>query len=99
MRSAEPSVGSSKKDQYRMYREPSDKASIGIGNLAKNALPPRSRVNYASKKALGGESQTPSINPSKAVDLVNNHIRGDKVSLPRIQSSRSNHLTPSVISR
>ena len=56
LRSAEPSVGSAKKDQYRMYREAGDKNSIGIGNLARNALPPRSRISYASKNGLVGES-------------------------------------------
>ena len=97
LRSAEPSVGSAKKDQYRMYREAGDKNSIGIGNLARNALPPRSRISYASKNGLVGESQTPAYQPAKATDLINNQVKNDKVSLPRIQSSRSNHLTPSVI--
>jgi hypothetical protein len=41
LRSAEPS--SALKEKYKMYREPGDNNSIGIGMLAKNALPPKNR--------------------------------------------------------
>lgn len=96
LRSAEPSVGSAKKDQYRMYREPGDNRSIGIGNLARNGLPPKTRLSYQPREI--GEAYTPANAPNKASDLVN-HMNG-KVSLPRIQSSRSNHMAmPSIVSR
>lgn len=92
LRSAEPS--SAKKDLYRMYRDPNERNSIGIGQLArKDGIP--SRKSYGLKP----ESQTPGQAPSKASDLISN--MKDKVSLPRIQSSRSNQIEqpPSIISR
>ena len=98
LRSAEPSVGSAKKNQYQMYREPGDRQSVGIGNLARNGqnLPPKSRLSYQPKEI--GEAYTPGHAPNKANDLVS-HMNS-KVSLPRIQSSRSNHMNmPSIMSR
>jgi hypothetical protein len=41
LRSADPS--SAKKDLYKMYREPSDRESLGIGNLVRNGIPPKHR--------------------------------------------------------
>ena len=82
LRSAEP-TSSAKKDQYRLYREPNDRESqhSGIGNLARNALPPRNiRQSYQPKGV--GEAYTPAMMPSKASDLVS-HLK-DRVSLPRI---------------
>ena len=43
LRSAEPS--SAKKDLYRMYREPGERNSVGIGQLArKDGIPTRARL-------------------------------------------------------
>ena len=43
LRSAEPS--SAKKDLYRMYREPGERNSMGIGQLArKDGIPTRARL-------------------------------------------------------
>ena len=76
MRSAEPS--SAKKD-YKMYREPSDKDSVGIGMIARNGgLPPKGRMSYQPKT----EAQTPAMPPNKASDL--HSLMNDKLSLPRI---------------
>ena len=48
---------------------------------------------------MNGESATPAQKPSKGSDLIS-HMN-EKVSLPRIQSSRSNNLSqqPSLLSR
>ena len=76
LRSAEPS--SAKKDLYHMYRDPNERNSIGIGQLARKDGIPSRKAPYGLKP----ESQTPGQAPSKASDLTA-HMK-DKVSLPRI---------------
>ena len=47
LRSAEPS-SASKQERYKLYREPNkDEAeSVNVGALARNGLPPRTRLSY-----------------------------------------------------
>ena len=64
-----------------MNREPGDNNSVGIGMLAKGALPPKNRLSNQPKPQ--GEPSTPAYNiSSKALDLIA-HMNGH-VSLPRI---------------
>ena len=80
-----------------MYREPNDRDSLGIGLLARNAGPPKSRQSH-QPSGVGGESATPAQAPSKASDLISHMNRN--LALPRIQSSRSSQLSqPSILAR
>ena len=77
LRSAEVS-----KKQYKLYREPGDRDSVGVANLARAQLPPRSRLSNAKGSHIH-ETNTPAVISGKALDLDNNQMK-----LPRIQSSR-----------
>ena len=81
LRSAEVS-----KNKYRMYREPGENDSVGVGKLARGQLPPRSRLSLAQKDDIH-ETNTPAALSSKALDL-----KGPGIKLPRIQSSRQSQV-------
>ena len=83
LRSAD--INSNKK--YKLYREPNDKDSVGIGQLARAQLPPKSRLSHGYKNSEVHESNTPSVISGKALDL---NKEGTK--LPRIQSSRQSQI-------
>ena len=66
-----------------MYREPGDRDSIGVGNLARGQLPPKSRLSVAKRPTDIHETNTPAVVSGKCLDLMNPEFK-----LPRIQSSR-----------
>lgn len=73
-------------EKYRMYRDPSDKDSVGIANLARDQLQSKNRPSL-NQELKSKDVVTPGLPPSKALDLY-----GAGVKLPRIQSSRQSHV-------
>ena len=78
-----------------MYREPGDRDSMGVGNLARAQLPPSGRHSVAKRASDIHETNTPAMIAAKGLDLLNPGVK-----LPRIQSSRQSHInSPAALSR
>ena len=60
------------KDKYKLYREPGDDSSMGVGLLAakQRALLPHSRLSHQPAALGTHDSSTPTTNLRKAADLV-----------------------------
>lgn len=69
-----------------MYREPGDRDSMGIANLARGQLENRDRPSL-NQELKNKDVVTPGLPPSKALDLY-----GAGIKLPRIQSSRQSQV-------
>ena len=86
-----------------MYREPGEDSKQDISIGLRNRDREQHGNSRLSQHGKGGRHQdpiTPGYAPNKASDLIA-HMNS-KVSLPRIQSSRSNQMvqkTPSLVSR
>jgi len=57
------------KKNYKLYRDPSDRDSVGIGHLARAQLPPRSKLSIVHKDSEVHSTNTPAVISSKALDL------------------------------
>ena len=58
------------KKDYKLYREPNERDSVGIGMLARNGGgPARASLAHQMKPEA---AMTPGVQPRKATDLVSN---------------------------